>query len=80
MNRIGIAAFLFLISGSAALIYQVIWQRILGIFSGVHIYSITTSPSNFGPESARSEGSSRTMRSSGRSWAFPPRCGGSGSR
>ena len=36
-----LAALLFLISGFAALIYQVIWQRVLGIFSGVHIYSIT---------------------------------------
>ena len=35
------AALLFLISGFAALVYQVIWQRMLGIFSGVHIYSIT---------------------------------------
>ena len=38
---IGLAAALFLISGFAALVYQVIWQRILGIFSGAHIYSIT---------------------------------------
>ena len=32
---------LFLLSGFSALVYQVIWQRILGIFSGQHIYSIT---------------------------------------
>jgi len=31
---------LFFLSGFAALLYQVIWQRILGIFSGVHIYSV----------------------------------------
>lgn len=36
-----LAALLFFMSGFAALIYQVIWQRVLGIFSGVHIYSIT---------------------------------------
>ncbi len=41
LKGVGIAAALFLISGFAALVYQVIWQRILGIFSGVHIYSIT---------------------------------------
>ncbi len=35
------AACLFLLSGFATLLYQVIWQRILGVFSGVHIYSIT---------------------------------------
>ncbi|MDQ5864435.1 MAG: fused MFS/spermidine synthase, partial [Chloroflexota bacterium] len=32
---------LFFISGSAALLYQVIWQRVLAIFSGADIYSIT---------------------------------------
>jgi predicted membrane-bound spermidine synthase len=35
------AALLFFLSGFAALVYQVIWQRMLGIFSGVHIYSVT---------------------------------------
>ena len=35
------AASCFVLSGFAALLYQVIWQRILAIFSGVHIYSIT---------------------------------------
>lgn len=35
------AACLFLLSGFGTLLYQVIWQRILGVFSGVHIYSIT---------------------------------------
>ena len=32
---------MFLLSGFSALVYQVIWQRVLGIFSGVHIYSVT---------------------------------------
>lgn len=45
MNRtskpILLASALFLVSGFAALVYQVIWQRVLGIFSGQHIYSIT---------------------------------------
>ena len=36
-----LASALFLVSGFAALVYQVIWQRVLGIFSGQHIYSIT---------------------------------------
>ncbi len=36
-----LACVLFLASGTAALAYQVIWQRILGIFSGQHIYSVT---------------------------------------
>ena len=40
-SRILFAAVLFLVSGFSALLYQVIWQRILGIFSGVHIYSVT---------------------------------------
>ena len=40
-HRISVAAVLFLVSGFAALIYQVIWQRVIGVFSGVHIYSIT---------------------------------------
>ena len=39
--RLGLAGVLFLLSGAAALFYQVSWQRILGVFSGVHIYSIT---------------------------------------
>lgn len=38
---LSIAALLFFGSGFSALLYQVLWQRILGIFSGVHIYSIT---------------------------------------
>ena len=46
-QRICSAALLFLISGFAALVYQVIWQRIIGVFSGVHIYSITIIVSAF---------------------------------
>lgn len=33
--------FLFLLSGFSALLYQVIWQRMLAMFSGVDIYSVT---------------------------------------
>lgn len=36
-----LAAAIFFASGFAALVYQVIWQRILGIFSGLHISSVT---------------------------------------
>lgn len=32
---------LFFISGFAALLYQVIWQRVLAIFSGADVYSVT---------------------------------------
>ena len=46
-HRIAVAALLFLISGFAALVYQVIWQRVIGVFSGVHIYSITVIVSAF---------------------------------
>ncbi|HJO22858.1 MAG: spermidine synthase [bacterium] len=38
---VGLAASIFFASGVAALVYQVIWQRILGIFSGLHISSVT---------------------------------------
>jgi predicted membrane-bound spermidine synthase len=37
-----LCALLFLGSGFSALVYQVIWQRILGLFSGVHVVSVTT--------------------------------------
>jgi len=40
-GELALVALLFLASGFSALLYQVLWQRILGIFSGVHIYSIT---------------------------------------
>lgn len=32
---------IFFISGFAALLYQVIWQRMLGLFSGTDVYSVT---------------------------------------
>jgi spermidine synthase len=32
---------LFFVSGFAALLYQVIWQRVLAIFSGADVYSVT---------------------------------------
>jgi len=35
------AAFLFFLSGFAALVYQVTWQRLLVIFSGADVYSAT---------------------------------------
>ena len=35
------AAFLFFLSGCAALVYQVTWQRLLVIFSGADVYSAT---------------------------------------
>lgn len=38
---LALSGLLFLMSGFAALLYQVSWQRVLGIFSGVHTYSIT---------------------------------------
>lgn len=31
----------FALSGFSALVYQVVWQRVLGLFSGVHNWSIT---------------------------------------
>jgi len=34
-------ALLFVASGATALVYQVAWERMLGIFSGIHLYSIT---------------------------------------
>lgn len=37
----GLALAIFFASGFAALLYQVIWQRMLGLFSGVDIYSVT---------------------------------------
>jgi spermidine synthase len=33
--------FLFFVSGFTALLYQVVWQRMLGLFSGSDIRSIT---------------------------------------
>lgn len=40
-------ASLFFISGFSALLYQVIWQRMLGLFSGVDVYSVTIIVSSF---------------------------------
>jgi spermidine synthase len=39
-SRTAIAGILFFLSGAAALVYQVVWQRILALQSGVGIYSI----------------------------------------
>ena len=36
-----VALIVFFVSGFAALLYQVIWQRLLGIFSGTDVYSAT---------------------------------------
>jgi predicted membrane-bound spermidine synthase len=36
-----LALFVFFLSGFAALLYQVIWQRLLVIFSGADVYSVT---------------------------------------
>lgn len=36
-----LALFLFFLSGFAALLYQVIWQRLLVVFSGADVYSVT---------------------------------------
>jgi predicted membrane-bound spermidine synthase len=36
------AAALFFLSGAAALVYQVAWQRILALYTGVGIHSIAT--------------------------------------
>lgn len=36
-----LAGLLFFFSGLAAVLDQVIWQRLLGIVSGVHVYSVT---------------------------------------
>lgn len=38
---------LFFVSGFAALLYQIIWQRMLGFFSGVDVYSVTITVSAF---------------------------------
>jgi hypothetical protein len=31
----------FFLSGFAALLYQIIWKRLLGFFSGTDVYSVT---------------------------------------
>ena len=38
--RLGWVAALFVLSGAAALVYQVVWQRILALHSGVGLYSV----------------------------------------
>ncbi len=37
---IRLAAALYLLSGAAALVYQVAWQRILALYTGVGLYSV----------------------------------------
>ena len=39
-RRVALAGLLFLLSGAAALVYQVAWQRILALHSGVGLYSV----------------------------------------
>jgi len=39
-KRVFLAGFLFFLSGTAALVYQVAWQRILALHSGVGLYSV----------------------------------------
>ncbi|MEQ1908519.1 MAG: fused MFS/spermidine synthase [Vicinamibacterales bacterium] len=41
MIRLFAAFSLFLVSGFAALVYQVVWQRLLAFFSGADVYSAT---------------------------------------
>ena len=36
-----VALIIFFASGFSALLYQVIWQRMLGFFSGADVYSVT---------------------------------------
>ena len=38
--RVALAGFLFFVSGAAALVYQVAWQRLLALHSGVGLYSV----------------------------------------
>ncbi|MGD8894598.1 MAG: fused MFS/spermidine synthase [Acidobacteriota bacterium] len=38
--RVALAGLLFLLSGAAALVYQVAWQRLLALASGVGLYSV----------------------------------------
>jgi predicted membrane-bound spermidine synthase len=46
-QRFGLTAFAFLLSGASALVYQVAWQRILGLHTGVGIYSVAMIVSAF---------------------------------
>ncbi|MCC7516420.1 MAG: fused MFS/spermidine synthase, partial [Pseudomonadales bacterium] len=43
----GLLTVLFFLSGFSALLYQVIWQRMLGLFSGADVYSATIIVSAF---------------------------------
>jgi MFS family permease len=38
---LGAVLLIFFTSGFAALVYQVIWQRVLALFSGTDVYSVT---------------------------------------
>jgi predicted membrane-bound spermidine synthase len=40
-SSVAIVFLLFFLSGFAALLYQVIWQRMLAVFSGIDVYSVT---------------------------------------
>ena len=40
-GQIAVALTIFFLSGFAALLYQVVWQRLLVIFSGADVYSVT---------------------------------------
>ena len=40
-RRVTLAGLLFLLSGGTALVYQVAWQRLLALHSGVGLYSVT---------------------------------------
>jgi spermidine synthase len=42
-----IAGLLFLLSGASALIYQVLWQRILTLYSGIGLYSVAIIVASF---------------------------------
>ena len=44
---LGFVLLLFFASGFAALLYQTIWQRMLGFFSGVDVYSVTITVTAF---------------------------------
>lgn len=39
--RLAIGSLLFFLSGFTALLYQVVWQRLLGLFSGADVYAST---------------------------------------
>ncbi|MCX5878581.1 MAG: spermine synthase, partial [Deltaproteobacteria bacterium] len=44
---IPVALVLFFASGFAALVYQVVWQRMLTLFSGTDLYSVTVTVASF---------------------------------